>query len=230
MSTSVGDRAPDPSVWTVVVAGGSGARFGGPKQFEPVAGRRVIDWATAAASEVGSVVAVVPAGAVRSPAPTGADLVVAGGPTRADSVRHGLDAVPDDATIVLVHDAARPLATPPLFERVVAAVAGGADAVVPVVPVVDTLRRRPAEPDAGVAGAPFDRESVVAVQTPQGFRAAVLRRAHHRRGSAEVPTDDASLVEAHGAVVTTVEGDPSNIKITTPTDLRFAGAVLSGSA
>ncbi len=156
------------------------------------------------------VVVVVPADMANEPEPL-ADVVVAGGPTRSASVRAGLQAVPDDAVFVLVHDAARPVPLPAVWERVVDALDGGAEAVVPVVSVTDTLRER--------EGATVDRERLVAVQTPQGFRLDVLRRAH--AAQADGP-DDASLAEAVGARVVLVDGDPSNIKITDPSHLAIA--------
>ncbi len=116
---------------------------------------------------------------------TGADLVVAGGATRADSVRAGLAAVPDEADIIVVHDAARPLATPSLFAAVVTAVrTGGADAAIPVLPVADTLKRV----EGATVRSTVDRDGLVAVQTPQAFVAATLRSAHRSAGQA---TDDA---------------------------------------
>src|SRR5687767_11211145 len=108
-------------VWAIVVAAGSGDRFGGPKQYRPLDGRRVLDHALdACRAACDGVVLVVPPDRAADPEP-GADAVVAGGATRAESVRAGLAAVPDDAETVVVHDAARPWATPALFERVVAA-------------------------------------------------------------------------------------------------------------
>jgi 2-C-methyl-D-erythritol 4-phosphate cytidylyltransferase len=145
----------------------------------------------------------------------GADAVVAGARSRSGSVRAGLAAVPDDAEAVLVHDAARPMATLRLWERVIAAVEGGNDAVVPAVPVVDTLR--------AVDGGTVDRNRFVAVQTPQGFRADVLRRAH--AGDPE-GTDDASLVEAAGGKVLVVDGEVENVKLTSPRDLAVMRALL----
>lgn len=196
--------------WTIVVAGGSGSRFGARKQYLELAGRRILDWALdAAAAHSDGVVLVVPADELDRPEP--ADRVVAGGATRSGSVRAGLAAVPDDVNIVLVHDAARPVPCPEVWTAVVAAIAEGADAAVPGVPVVDTLRER----DGGTV----DRDRFVAVQTPQGFRAAALRAAH--AGDPE-GTDDASLVEAAGGRVVVVEGDPRNIKVTTPVDLALA--------
>ncbi len=141
----------------------------------------------------------------------GADAVVSGGVTRSASVRAGLAAVPADADIILVHDAARPVPVPEVWGRVLAAVRAGADAVVPCVPVTDTLRV--------VGGSTAAREQFLAVQTPQGFRAAALRAAH--QGAPE-GSDDASLVEAAGGRVVVVDGNPANIKITTPTDLLLA--------
>lgn len=197
--------------WCIVVAAGSGARFGERKQYLGLAGRRVLDWALDhAASHADGVVLVVPADAAGRPEP-GADVVVAGGASRSASVRAGLAAVPADAEFVLVHDAARPVPVPEVWSRVLAALEAGADCAVPAVPVTDTLR--------AVGGATIDRASIVAVQTPQGFRAAQLRAAHV--GEPE-GTDDASLVEASGGRVVLVDGDPANIKITTPVDLNLA--------
>ncbi|HZA77550.1 MAG TPA: 2-C-methyl-D-erythritol 4-phosphate cytidylyltransferase [Acidimicrobiales bacterium] len=203
------------SVWVIVVAAGSGSRFGTPKQYEDLGGRRVLDWSLAVGRDVADgVVAVVAPDRLDTPEP-GADTVVAGGATRSASVRAGLAAVPDDADVVVVHDGARPLAGAELFARVVEAVREGADAAVPAVEVTDTLRHR--------SGAPVDRGELVAVQTPQAFRAAALRRAH--AGEPEA-TDDASLIEAAGGKVVVVEGSPANLKITRPVDLIVAEALL----
>jgi 2-C-methyl-D-erythritol 4-phosphate cytidylyltransferase len=200
-------------VWTVVVAAGSGVRFGAPKQLSVLGHQRVVDWAVEAArSHSDGVVVVVPAEALDAAPP--AQAVVAGGATRSASVRAGLAAVPPEADVIVVHDAARPVPVPGVWARVLAAVDAGADAAVPAVPVTDTLR--------AVGGATVDRSRLVAVQTPQAFRAAALRAAH--AGGAE-GTDDASLVEAQGGRVVVVDGDPANVKITTPVDLELA-AVL----
>ena len=211
---AVVNSEPSDGVWTIIVAGGSGERFGSLKQFETVAGRHVIDWSIGVASTVGRVVAVVPAACDGEV--TGATTTVVGGSTRSGSVRCGLAAVPDDAEVVLVHDGARPLADETLFHRVVAAVRAGAVAVVPVVPVTDTLRSR-------ADGSVVDRDGLAAVQTPQGFDAAVLRAAHDRGGDA---TDDAALAQLEGYAITLVAGDPDNLKITTPHDLVVATALL----
>jgi 2-C-methyl-D-erythritol 4-phosphate cytidylyltransferase len=197
--------------WTVVVGGGGGSRFGALKQYEPLGDARVIDVAkAAAAAATDGVVVVVPASdAAREGA-------VAGGTTPSESVRRGLAEVPADVTIVCVHDAVRPLATPALFSAVIGAVRDGADAAVPALPVTDTIKVVGA--DGAVVDTP-DRATLVAVQTPQAFRADVLRRAH---ASGDESTDDAALVERLGGRVVTVPGEPWNRKITEPDDLDWA--------
>ena len=206
------------SVWALVVAAGSGDRFGAAKQYALLAGRPVLAHAVAAArTACDGVVLVVRSGdehraEVRA---TAADRVVAGGATRASSVRLGLAAVPVDADIVVVHDAARPLAGPELFLAAIAAVREGADGAVCAVAVTDTLKR--VDGDAVVAT--VDRTGLVAVQTPQAFRADALRRAHAGRAEA---TDDAALVEAAGGRVVVVPGHVGNIKLTAAPDLVVA--------
>ncbi|HEX5946758.1 MAG TPA: 2-C-methyl-D-erythritol 4-phosphate cytidylyltransferase [Acidimicrobiales bacterium] len=202
-------------VWAIVVAAGSGRRFGGAKQYEPLAGRRVIDWSLAAARAAADGIVLVVAPDRAGEPEAAADVVVAGADTRSGSVRAGLAAVPADAEVVVVHDGARPLAEGDLFLAVVEAVRAGADAAVPGVPVVDTLRAR--------AGGTVDRDGLVAVQTPQAFRAGPLRAAHAGEGEA---TDDASLVEAAGGKVVVVNGSPTNLKITRRDDLVVAEALL----
>jgi 2-C-methyl-D-erythritol 4-phosphate cytidylyltransferase len=215
-------------VWAVVVAGGSGQRFGQMKQFALLAGRPVVEWAVSACrSSSAGVVLVVPPG-TGDGSDHGADLVVEGGATRAASVRAGLAAVPADAAVIVVHDAARPLAPDALFRAVVDAVtSGGADAAIPGVPVSDTIKVVDGTAMNGTrtVTATLDRSVLVAVQTPQAFGAELLRRAHARGGEA---TDDAALVEALGATVRVVPGDPRNMKITTPADLDTAEHLLRG--
>lgn len=199
------------AVWSIVVAGGSGTRFGERKQYQRLGDRRVLDWSLgAAAAHSDGVVLVVPADAVGLAEPL-ASAVVAGGATRSASVRAGLAVVPLTAAVIVVHDAARPVPVPEVWDRVLAAVVAGADAAVPAVPVVDTLRE--------VGGVTVDRSRYVAVQTPQAFGATALRRAHEAEPEG---TDDASLVEAGGGRVVVVDGDPANLKITTPVDLALA--------
>jgi 2-C-methyl-D-erythritol 4-phosphate cytidylyltransferase len=208
-------------VWAIVVAAGWGERFGGPKQFSDLGSSRLIDHAVAvAAAACDAVVVVVPEATEWHGAPVAA--VVYGGATRAESVRAGLAAVAESADIVVVHDAARPLAGLPLFAAVVAAVREGVDGAVPGLPVADTLKR---VDDVRIT-ATVDRVGLVAVQTPQAFRADVLRAAH--AGGAEA-TDDAALVEAAGGEVVVVPGDPRNLKVTGPADLIIAAALLDAS-
>ncbi len=209
-------------VWCIVVAAGSGRRFGGAKQHVDLAGSSVLERSVATAREVCDGVVVCVAGtddAEALRAAVHADRVVEGGASRSRSVANGLAAVPERAQVVLVHDAARPLASPELFRQVVAAVRAGADAAVPAVPVVDTIR--------SLDGPKVDRDRLRAVQTPQGFRAEVLRSAHH---SGRDATDDASLVEEAGGTVVLIEGERTNLKITEPVDLDVATALLRRSA
>jgi 2-C-methyl-D-erythritol 4-phosphate cytidylyltransferase len=198
-------------VWAIVVAAGSGERFGGPKQYESLGAGTVLDRSVATAREVvDGVVVVVPSGRAR------AESEVEGGQTRSESVRCGLIAVPDDAEIIVVHDGARPFASPHLYRSVIAAVRAGADAAVPGLSVGDTIK---VVDDAMTVVATPDRSTLVAVQTPQAFAAGRLRAAH--AGESE-GTDDASLVEVLGGRVVVVPGEPDNRKITVSDDLIWA--------
>lgn len=205
-------------MWAIVVAAGRGERFGAPKQFAELGAMRVVDRAVAAARRSCDAVVLVLAAGVQWSGPP-VDAVVTGGDTRSASVRSGLAAVPADVEIVVVHDAARPLATDALFTGVIGAVRAGADAAVPAVPVVDTVKR--------VAGSRVSstiaRDDLVVVQTPQAFVAARLRDAH--AGSPDAP-DDAAVVEEAGGVVEVIAGDRRNLKVTTPDDLVCARAWL----
>lgn len=202
----------------MVVAGGSGERFGAPKQFAMLGGRPLYQWALDAARPAADgVVLVVPAGVDGSG--SGADVVVEGGSSRAASVRAGVAAVPADAEVIVVHDAVRPLATTALFRAVVAAVRQGARAAVPALAVADTLK----VVDGDTVVSTLSRRGVMAVQTPQAFDAAVLRAAHGGGGEA---TDDAGLVEAAGVSVRVVPGEPRNLKVTTPADLELVQALV----
>lgn len=213
-------NTPRKDVWTIVVAGGSGARFGGLKQFAELSGRRMVDWAVDAAAGVSSgVVVVVPRAAADDPGfehPTAATTVVAGGDTRSQSVRCGLAAVPADARVICVHDAARPFATTTLFETVIAAVDSGVDAAIPGVDVADTIK---VVDERGHVVSTPDRATLRAVQTPQAFRAEALRSAHATGAEA---TDDAAVVEANGGIVVVVRGEVDNRKVTGPSDLEWA--------
>jgi 2-C-methyl-D-erythritol 4-phosphate cytidylyltransferase len=207
------------TAWAIVVAAGKGTRFGAPKQFADLGGRPLVSWSLETARKVcAGVVLVLPADAASSDWPV--ERVVPGGATRSESVRAGLAAVPDDADIIAVHDAARPLARPELWAAVLGAVASGADGAVPASPVSDTVKE--ISPDGRLVT--LDRSRLVAVQTPQAFRAGALRRAHRALIDA---TDDAALVEAAGGRVVLVEGPPDNLKVTRPADLVVAAALAA---
>jgi 2-C-methyl-D-erythritol 4-phosphate cytidylyltransferase len=204
--------------WAIVVAAGGGTRFGGAKQFADLGGASVLDLAVGVAREpCDGVVVVLGAGAEWN-APAGVRSTT-GGATRSDSVRAGLACVPDDADVVVVHDAARPLASRHLFAAVIGAIEAGADAAVPALAVVDTVKRV----SDGKVIETIARDGLVTVQTPQAFRASVLRAAH---AGAAVDTDDAALVEAAGGTVVVVEGERRNLKVTMPDDLVLARALI----
>ena len=201
------------TVWAIVVAAGRGERFGRPKQYELLAGRRVLDWSVDDARDAcDGVVLVVPPDRPE-------DGTVAGGATRSESVRNGLAAVPDDADVIVVHDAARPAAGVGLFQAVIDAVRAGADAAIPGVPVTDTIKRV----DGATVVETIERSTLVAVQTPQAFRADALRAAH---ASGAEATDDAALVERAGGRVVVVPGHTANRKITEPGDIDVLEAIL----
>jgi 2-C-methyl-D-erythritol 4-phosphate cytidylyltransferase len=151
-------------------------------------------------------------------------IIVIGGPDRTASVRLALAAV-DTADLVLVHDAARALTPPSLVVRVVRALEHGHAAVVPALPVADTIKA--VDANGVVLGTP-ERSGLRAVQTPQGFHIETLQRAYERAEAGGGFTDDASMVEQIGGQVQVVAGDPMAFKITTPLDLVLAEAILAG--
>jgi len=205
-------------VWAVVVAAGSGSRYGGSKQYERLHGRTVLEWSLGAARLVcAGVVVVLPPADVSGWAPDGS-VAVAGGTTRSASVRAGLAAVPADAEVIVVHDAARPLAGRALWDAAIAAVRAGADGAICAVPVTDTVKRV----DGALVVETIDRAELVSVQTPQAFRASALRAAHAVGDDA---SDDAALVERAGGRVVIVPGSPDNLKITHAHDLAVAAAL-----
>lgn len=213
------------TVAAILVAGGSGLRLGAdvPKAFVEVDGRTLLQHAVgrfAGHPAIGHLIVVLPA--ERRPDWHGVGTVVAGGGTRQESVAAGLRALPAASEVVLVHDVARPFVPAEVIDAVLAALAAGADAVVPVQPIHDTVRRVGA--DGALAGV-LDRSTLVAVQTPQGFRRDVLVAAHERAAGGSNATDDATLVEALGVAVVGVPGADENFKITTPLDLARAEAV-----
>jgi 2-C-methyl-D-erythritol 4-phosphate cytidylyltransferase len=213
------------SVAAVVVAGGRGVRFGGLKQFASLGEDSVSSRSVRQARSVAHlVVLVVPNGYAGNG--EGADLVVTGGESRAASVRAGL-ANCADAEIVVVHDAARPWATPTLFNAVVAAVREGADAAVPGLAITDTVKSVVTVDGAIVVDSTVPRDDLMTVQTPQAFKYDVLVRAHGRDGDA---SDDAALVEALGGRVVIVPGEAGNIKITQLEDLEDRRGIRHGGS
>lgn len=218
------------------MAAGAGTRLGAtePKAFVSLAGTPIVRWAlnrVLACPEVTRVIMVVPATEVAraqhliSGHERDRVLVVPGGADRTDSVRLGLAHVRQLDDVVLVHDAARCLAPPALFSRVVHAIRAGHDAVVPGVEVADTMKQID---DAGRVVRTLDRSRLRAIQTPQGFVRELLVDAHVHAGDSRLnATDDAALVEASGAPVLVIPGDPSAQKITTVRDLRNAERLVA---
>jgi 2-C-methyl-D-erythritol 4-phosphate cytidylyltransferase len=216
------------SIAAIIVAAGSGERLaaGVPKAMVALHGQPLFGWALAAFAshpEVDSVIIVAPATALPEVriAAEGRALVVAGGPTRQESVRLGVAALSDDVDLVLVHDAARPFISAEVISAVVKTLRDGADAVIPVLPVTDTIKRVDVD---GVVAETIDRSELRVVQTPQGFRRAVLEESHWsavEAGQAD-STDDAGMAERLGHQVHTVAGSPMSFKITTRYDLELA--------
>jgi 2-C-methyl-D-erythritol 4-phosphate cytidylyltransferase len=217
----------------VIPAGGAGRRMGGVhKPFVDLCGRTVLEHAIAPFlrnADVAYIVVAIPADMMAAPPQWLLDLaprvtVVQGGAERGDSVRNGIDALPPEIDIILVHDAARPLVTDAVIESCIAAAAEGRS-VVPAVPVTDTIK----EVDEGgrITGTP-DRRTLWSAQTPQAFPAAVLRDAYARAKEGRInATDDAALVARFGTTVTVVDGTVENIKITTAADFAVAEAYLT---
>jgi 2-C-methyl-D-erythritol 4-phosphate cytidylyltransferase len=215
----------------IVAAAGSGLRLGSdvPKALVPLAGRPLVRWAvdTLLAGGVAEVVVAVPAAERDAFAAVLPDRVVlvAGGSSRTASVRAALKAVDSSADAVLVHDAARPLTPPDVVARVLAALAGGARAVVPVLPVVDTTVAVGA--DGMITGA-LPREQIRRVQTPQGFHRATLVEAYRRLPAHAELTDDAAVVHTAKVPVATVDGDERAAKVTVAHDLALAELQVRG--
>ncbi len=211
-------------VAAVVVAAGKGERLGTPKQFLLLGGIPLLLWSVRAMVEhpsVGEVVVVLPAGMVESPPGWLVGVGVrwcAGGGTRRESAGRGIDAVSSDSDLVLIHDAARPFVTAAVIERVVAA-AADEGAALPVLPVVDTIKRL----ESGTVMETVDRSRLARAQTPQGFRAQLIREVHvWAERTSRAASDDAALCEVQGYRVVAVEGDPHNVKITTAEDFALA--------
>lgn len=210
-------------VAAVVVAAGKGERLGAPKQFLPLGGFPLVLWSVRAFAghpAVGEVVVVLPADTERAPEwLTGPNVHwCRGGATRRKSAGAGVAAVSPDASIILIHDAARPFVSPGLIGRVLEeTVRSGA--AIPVLPVVDTIKRT----EAGRVAETLDRTGLGRAQTPQGFDAGLIRRLHaaaEREGWEA--SDDSALAERAGCPVGSVPGEPDNLKITRAEDLALA--------
>lgn len=224
------DHAPRTAI--VVPAAGRGERLGpgAPKALRTLAGQPILlhtvrNLATARCADL--IVIAAPEDAVEETRALLAGMqaqivIVTGGETRQGSVARALLALPPEVDVVLVHDAARPLVPAEVVDRVAAAVRGGADAVIPTLGVVDTIKEVDGD---GVVRQTLDRSRLHAVQTPQGFARSLLQQAHADSDAADA-TDDAGLVERMGATVTVVPGDEEAFKITRPLDLVLAEAIL----
>ena len=225
------DGSPQ-TTWAILVAAGTGERLGGdrPKAFAALAGRPLLaetierldtsDW-------IDAIVVAAPPGWEEPAILLAEELVaskvssvVTGGATRAESVRNALVEVPEDALVILVHDAARPLVDDAVIERLLGRLDGTVEGVVPGIEVQDTVKRV----ERGVVTETVAREGLVAVQTPQAFLADRLRTAFS--GDLDDATDCASLVERHGGRVAVVEGDPRLVKVTTVGDLEHVAGLL----
>lgn len=223
--------SPIPKSAAVIVGGGSGSRFGGDKLAVLVAGKPLVAWTLRAFEEapaISSIILVVPEGreeefrafvAAEGIAKLGA--ILPGGEHRHESVLRGLDALPDDVSLVAIHDAARPMITPDLITRTLEVAASeGAAAVAS--PVTDTLHRVDGE---GNAAETLDRSSLRAMQTPQIFRASEIRTLLEMPSHTK-PTDEVSVAVAAGMRVSLVENLSPNPKVTWPHDLDFVETLL----
>lgn len=204
----------DRSVWGIVVAGGAGLRFGGPKHSMELEGKPLWSWGRDTLVDAGvSHVIVV------GPVPGG----IPGGNRRRDSVAAGLAEIPDDVDYVVVHDAARPLASKGLVKALIdTLLTRDVDGVAPAVPVRDTLKE---VDDKDVVSGTLPRDHLVAVQTPQGFASNALRAAHAALDGSY--TDDAGMIEDNGGRVVVIPGDPRNMKVTFPEDLAVVRALVA---
>lgn len=228
------DAMPTPGATAAIVpAAGRGERLGpgAPKALRTLAGQPILLHAVrnlATARGLDLIVVAVPEESCEEARALlqGIDVpitIVSGGETRQDSVARALLALPPEVDVVLVHDAARPLVPSDVVDRVVGAVRAGAQAVIPTLGVVDTVKEVDAD---GVVRATLDRARLQAVQTPQGFARDVLQSAHAASDGGDA-TDDAGMVERMGVTVQTVAGHEEAFKITRPLDLVLAEAILA---
>lgn len=232
MRSDSGGSGEAGATWALIVAAGAGERLGidRPKAFATLGGRPLLAESIdrlEGCPWIDSIVIAAPAGweepVILLSEELAASKVVAcvpGGATRAESVRAALAEVPDDAAVVLVHDAARPLVDDAVVERVLAPLGEGFDGAVPALPVPDTVKRV----DGRVVVETLERSSLVGAQTPQAFLASSLRRAYS--GELADATDCASLVERAGGRVAVVAGDARLLKVTTPADLALVESWL----
>jgi len=218
-------------VAAIIVASGEGRRFGQAKQFAPLAGRPVVDWAIEAFArhpQIDEVVIVLPdesrAEEIKSRW-SKVKAVVRGGKERQDSVSRGLEAVSPEITLVLVHDGVRPLVKAELISRVIEA-SREEGAAIPVLPMDDTVKMV----EGDIVTSTINREQLFRAQTPQGFRKKLLEEAFAQaRKDGYYGSDEASLVERIGGRIKIVPGDRTNIKITRPEDLKVAEVWLNES-
>jgi 2-C-methyl-D-erythritol 4-phosphate cytidylyltransferase len=213
----------------ILAAAGSGERLGAgvPKAFVEAAGRPLLEWSLAAidaAESIGEILVTMPSGREGTLEWPGA-REVPGGPSRSESVANAVEHVRGE--IVLVHDAARPLATPALFDAIVAELEAdpAADAVIAATPVTDTTKEVLRDREVHRT---LDRSSLWSIQTPQGFRTKALRAALASTELLAQASDDAMLVERTGGRVLVHEASPENLKVTTPLDLKVATELLAG--
>ncbi|TQM16025.1 IspD/TarI family cytidylyltransferase [Pseudonocardia kunmingensis] len=214
------DGDADGPIWAVVLAGGAARRFGDrPKQFERVGGMRMVDRTVAAARRTCDGVALVlPPGHSWTGEPV--DALAEGGDHQSESLRAGLATVPADAAVAVVADPAHPLASDALFRSVIAAVRDGADAAVPVVPILEVVQRV----GGGRVLETLPKDDLVLTQTPQAFRAEVLRGVHADRPR---PVENSGLLVERGYRVVTVAGDVRNVHVTTRAELAIAESLTS---
>ncbi|MEQ3554924.1 2-C-methyl-D-erythritol 4-phosphate cytidylyltransferase [Pseudonocardia nematodicida] len=197
--------------WAIVLAGGTGSRYGRLKQLEELGDARLIDHTVAAARRTCDKVALVlPSGLDWDGEPV--DVLAVGGDHQSASLRHALAAVPETAGILVIADPAHPLAADRIFHDAIAAVRAGADGAVPVVPMLEVVQRV----IDGVVVETLPKEDTVIAQSPQAFRADVLRAAH---ADAPRPIENSGMLAALGHRVVTVPGDPANLHVATAVDL-----------
>lgn len=223
------DRPADGPVWGIVLAAGGGTRFGRPKQFLDLAGVSLLQRSVRTLEHrCDGLVVALPEGAEttsgRRPLVT-----VSGGAERADSVRSALAAVPTQAAVIVVADAAHPLASPALLDAVVDAVLAGADGALPGLPLTEVLADVDADGTrvAGLPRTPADPgRTRVLVQTPQAFRATAFRRAH---AAGRSTAEDSALVADAGGRIVVVPGEPTNVRVTTPAELDLAHLIAAAT-